>query len=532
MSNSKYQLFTATLATALMLGAGQVARAAGPAPVALGASAPFAVLAKTGISTVPASAVTGDLGTSPIDSTAITGFSLILDSTNTFSRSSQVTGKVYAADYASPTPSNLTAAVSNMEAAYTDAAGRPLPDFTELYSGDLSGQTLVPGLYKWSTGVLINSNMTLAGAGDGVWIFQIAGDITVGSGARVQLSGGANAKNVFWQVGGGTGVEIGTTAHVEGTILAMKAIHLRTGASLNGRALAQSAVTLDGNTVAIPVFTGPCGRGVRNDFDGDGKADLAVFRPRSGDWFIERSSTDQTISLHYGNSNATATPGDYDGDGKTDIAFYLENSGLWFVRHSSTGVDTMSTYGGPGYKPQPRDYDGDGRDDIAVYHPGSGVWYVRNSTTGLTTTVGYGGPDYTPVPADYDGNCKDDIAVYQEATSLWYVRLSAAIGTASSYGGPGFKPVPRDYAGDGTADLAVFHPASGKWYVRDSTTGQTTTTGYGGPNSTPVPAHYDADTKADIAVYYQAGGYWYIRQSSTGSNRIVKFGGPEYLAVN
>lgn len=254
LGNTVRLLLIAVLAIALTLGTGQMAQAAAsPAPVNLGEAAHFVILAKTGISNVPISAITGDIGTSPIDSTAITGFSLVADSTNTFSTSSQVTGKVYAADYAPPTPTNMTTAVSNMEAAFTDAAGRFLPDFTELYAGDLSGQTLAPGLYKWSTGVLITTNVTLAGPSNAVWIFQIAGDLTMASGAQVLLSGGAQASNIFWQVGGGTGVEIGTTAHAEGNILAAKAIHLRTGASLNGRALAQTAVTLDQNTVVIPV---------------------------------------------------------------------------------------------------------------------------------------------------------------------------------------------------------------------------------------------------------------------------------------
>jgi hypothetical protein len=253
-SNTVRLLLMATLAIALTLGPKQTARAfASPAPVNLGAAASFAILTKTGITNIPTSAITGNLGVSPIAATAITGFSLIADSTNTFSTSTQVTGKIYAANYADPTPAKLTTAVSNMEAAYTDAAGRSLPDATELYSGNLSGRTLAPGLYKWSTGVLITTNVTLAGPSDAVWIFQIAGNLTMGSGAKVLLSGGAQAKNIFWQVGGGVGVEIGTTAHVEGTILAAKAIHLRTGASLNGRALAQTAVTLDKNTIVIPV---------------------------------------------------------------------------------------------------------------------------------------------------------------------------------------------------------------------------------------------------------------------------------------
>jgi hypothetical protein len=240
------------LVAAVAFGTGQSARANGVlAPVDLGTAASFVILSKTGVTNVPTSDITGNIGVSPIAASAITGLSLRMYPTNVFSISSQVTGKIYAANYASPTPANLTTAVSNMETAYADAAGRA-PDFTELYAGDISGQTLVPGVYKWSSGVLITTDVTLAGPTNGVWIFEIAGDLTVGSGAEVLLSGGAQAANIFWQVGGGAGAEIGTTAHMEGTILTATAIHLQTGASLNGRALAQTAVTLDQNTLVLP----------------------------------------------------------------------------------------------------------------------------------------------------------------------------------------------------------------------------------------------------------------------------------------
>ena len=230
----------------------QQASIAGQSPVDLGKAGSYAILAKSGISTVPASTVTGDMGVSPIDATAITGFSLILDSTTQFSTSPQVTGKVYAADYTSPTPSSVGTAVSDMGRAYTDAAGRTLPDFTELGAGDIGGMTLAPGLYKWGTGLNIPADVTLAGGSSAVWILQIAGNLNMAGAKKVILSGGAQAANIFWQVAGGVGVDIGTTAHFEGNILAQTGINLLTGASINGRLLAQTAVTLDANTVALP----------------------------------------------------------------------------------------------------------------------------------------------------------------------------------------------------------------------------------------------------------------------------------------
>jgi hypothetical protein len=222
----------------------------GLAPVLLGAAGNYVILAKSAISTVPTSAITGDLGLSPAAASFITGFSLILPAGGAFSTSSQVTGNVYAADYAVPTPTNLTTAVSDMQTAYTDAAGRPTPDFSELNTGAIGGLTLPAGLYKWTNTVTISSDVTLNGSATDVWIFQISGGITQASATQVFLTGGALAKNVFWQVFGV--VDIGTTAHMEGIILSQTSITLATGASANGRLLAQTAVSLAGNMVVQP----------------------------------------------------------------------------------------------------------------------------------------------------------------------------------------------------------------------------------------------------------------------------------------
>jgi hypothetical protein len=232
----------------------------GPALVNLGAvngtgtvtSPKFVILAKTGISTTGTTAITGDLGVSPAAATYITGFSQTLDGTGCFSTSSLVTGKIFAATYNTggcATPFLLTTAVSDMMTAYTDAAGRA-PDFTEIGAGNIGGMTLPAGTYKWGTGLLIPTNVTLSGGANDVWIFQIAGGITQASAAQVILAGGALPKNIFWQAA--DVVNIGTTAHMEGVILAQTQITLKTGATANSRLLAQSAVTLQANAVTQP----------------------------------------------------------------------------------------------------------------------------------------------------------------------------------------------------------------------------------------------------------------------------------------
>ena len=254
----KKKIFSVLLTLVLVLSFSLVtavpAMAGAPeAPVDLGSAGSFAILAKSGITTTGTTSIVGDIGVSPITYAAITGFSLIPvvpDGTNTFSTSVLVTGRVYAADYTEPTPTNLGIAVLDMQAAYTDAAGRTLPDFTELGAGDISGMTLVPGLYKWSSCVIIPTDVTLSGGPDDVWIFQIAGTLTVSNDAHVILSGGAQAKNIFWQVAGQT--TLGTTANFKGVVLCQTLIALKTGAVMSGRALAQTAVTLQMNAVTEP----------------------------------------------------------------------------------------------------------------------------------------------------------------------------------------------------------------------------------------------------------------------------------------
>ena len=242
-ADSTTQIYTVTVTV-------PAAGSTGPAPVNLGTAGNFVILAKTGVSTTGTTAVVGNVGLSPAAATFITGFSLVADPTNVFSTSSYVTGKLYAANYAVPTPANLTTAVSDMQTAFTDAAARTLPDFTELGAGDISGMTLVPGLYKWGTGVLITNGVTLAGGANDVWIFQIAQDLVVNNSAIVTLIGGAQAKNIFWQVAGQA--TLGTAADFKGIILSQTLISLNTGTKMTGRALAQTAVTLNSTAITAP----------------------------------------------------------------------------------------------------------------------------------------------------------------------------------------------------------------------------------------------------------------------------------------
>ncbi|MGD0080836.1 MAG: ice-binding family protein [Methanoregula sp.] len=225
----------------------------GASAVYLGSAGNYAILAESGITTTGTTMIIGNIGVSPIASTAIAGFGLTLDPSRQYSKSSLVTGDVYAADYSFPTPALLTTAVSDMETAYTDAAGRT-PDVTELGDGYIGGMTIAPGVYKWRTNVRIPTAITLSGGPDDVWIFEIAQNLDISENQPVILTGGAQAQNIYWVVAGQTTLARYSTFN--GNILDQTAIVLNTGARLNGRALAQTAVTLDANTItALPSIT-------------------------------------------------------------------------------------------------------------------------------------------------------------------------------------------------------------------------------------------------------------------------------------
>jgi hypothetical protein len=200
----------------------------------------FAILAKTGISTVPNSAITGDIGVSPITAAAMTGFDLDLDSSGKFSTASQVVGKAYASNYLSSTPADMTAAVSAMEAAYTTTAALATTDSTT--NSTLGGKILTPGVYTFIETVQINSDLTFVGGAEDVFVIQTTGGLIQAANATVHLKGDAQAKNIFWQVA--ETVVIGAGAHMEGIILCMTKVDFITGSSLVGSVLAQTAVNL------------------------------------------------------------------------------------------------------------------------------------------------------------------------------------------------------------------------------------------------------------------------------------------------
>ena len=263
-------------------------------------------------------------------------------------------------------------------------------------------------------------------------------------------------------------------------------------------------------------------RAVPFDFDGDRKADISVFRPETGVWWILNSSDGSYSAVGWGLSNDKIVPADYDGDGRIDRAVYRD--GVWYVLKSATGGYSINAFGLPDDKPVPSDFDNDGKADLGVFR--QGIWHLLRSSDGAYRASQFGISNDTPIPADYDSNRLSDVAVFRGG--IWYVRYQTELPIASmQFGLQSDKPVPADYDGDKKTDVAVFR--DGVWYIWSSRTGSPMIVQWGIGNDVPVPADYDGDGRTDVAVY--RAGVWYIRRSTDGGATILQFGLPADVPV-
>ncbi len=251
-----------------------------------------------------------------------------------------------------------------------------------------------------------------------------------------------------------------------------------------------------------------------SDFDGDGRSDIAVFRPTSATWYLSQSSGGFKAA-QFGLSSDKIVPADYDGDGKTDFAVFRSSENGWYILQSQTNTLRGLTFGLATDAPVPSDYDGDGRADIAVFR--EGVWYIQQSVDNLIRGQAFGLSTDMPVPADYDGDGKTDIAVFRPSEGAWYILHSSnGAFVAQQFGTGTDVPVASDYDGDGKADLAVFRASEGNWYILESSGNNFRGQTFGLVTDIPAPCDYDGDGKTDVAVFRASEGAWYIQQSTAG----------------
>jgi uncharacterized delta-60 repeat protein len=249
------------------------------------------------------------------------------------------------------------------------------------------------------------------------------------------------------------------------------------------------------------------------DFDGDAKADVSVFRPANGGWFVSQSSNSQILALSFGQSGDLLAPADFDGDGRTDISVY--RNGFWYRLNSGNNQFVSVQFGAEGDLPVPADFDGDTKADITVFRPSDGTWYRLNSSNNQFIATPFGTAGDVPLIGDFDGDSKSDIAVFRPADGGWYLLNSSNNQFVGfQFGTAGDKAVPADYDGDGNTDPAVFRQSNGTWYRLNSSNGQFAAAQFGLNGDIAAPADYDGDGRADLAVFRT--GNWFIQRTTQG----------------
>jgi uncharacterized delta-60 repeat protein len=279
---------------------------------------------------------------------------------------------------------------------------------------------------------------------------------------------------------------------------------------INGISTVRIARLQDNTVTARPLF----------DFDGDGKADVSVYRASTNTWYRILSGNSSISQNNFGIANDIPVPADFDGDGKTDLAIFRPSTGTFWYQSSINNAQIANQWGQSGDIPRPSDFDGDGKADFIIFRPSENNWY-RLGSTGQVSNKGFGAVGDKPVIGDFDGDGKSDVAIFRPSSGDWWYQSSINNAQlATHFGASTDIPSPADFDGDGKTDFAVFRPSTGVWYILNSSTGSATIVQFGIAEDKPVPADYDGDGKSDIAVFRPSTGLWYLLRSTSGFSAL------------
>jgi uncharacterized delta-60 repeat protein len=355
-------------------------------------------------------------------------------------------------------------------------------------------------------------------------VLQPDGKIVVGGGARPPLMGSTvNFGLARFNPNGA----LDTGFDGDGKVLT----HFNGLDQINALALqADGKIVAAGNTIGNNIQDFALARYLGNsasfnrrlfDYDGDGRADLSVFRPSAGSWYISHSSNNAFLAIQFGANGDLIAPADFDGDGKTDICVFRPSDGGWYRLNSSNNTFSPAQFGINGDLPVPGDFDGDGKADLTVYRPSAGSWYRINSSNNQFIAAQFGVAEDKPLVGDFDGDGKSDLTVFRPSNGTWY-RINSATDSFSpaQFGAPGDLPIAADYDGDGKTDLAVYRPSVGDWYIINSSNLSFTGIHFGITEDKPAPADFDGDGKADLVVFRPSSGTWYLLRTTAGFTGI------------